>query len=248
MTYPMDAEASTLLLKRAQDGDLVATNKYLAMIRDYHMPKRIKHYIKRNVLVEQVEIESEYMLGAYEAMSIAKLDVGNPLDFILWKAGLKVAHLFKKRVRAGVTVHCKTCGLTSMGYKNRTVLCGKCGSNDVTTQMIEVGDSQLTEAEIENGTSAYDRAQGQDPFGEIDAIFGLATEEIMIKEIQAKLNGRVLELFNIMIVEQINRTTSDNYLQEIADRWGISTACVSVYLRKLRAAIIRHLERDGDEA
>jgi predicted nucleic-acid-binding Zn-ribbon protein len=240
-------EASLKLLERAQSGDIVAVNKYLAMIRDNHMPKRIKHYIKRNVLVEQVEIESEYMLGCYEAMSIAKLDVGNPLDFILWKGGLKVAHLFKKRVREGVTVHCKTCGITSMGYKNKTVLCGKCGSNEITTQMIMVGDSQLTDVEIQNGTTAYDRAQAQDPFGELDAIFGLATEEIMIAEIQKKLSGRVLELFNIMIVEQVNRTTSDNYLQEIADRWGITTACVSIYLRKLRLAIVRHLG-DDDEA
>jgi hypothetical protein len=241
-------EASLQLLARAQSGDIVAVNKYLAMIRDNHMPKRIKHYIKRNVLVEQSEIESEFMFGCYKAMDEAKLDVGNPLDFIMWKGGLEVAHLFKKRVREGVIVNCKTCGITSMGYRNKTVLCGKCGSSDITTQMTLVGDSQLTDTEIANGTTAYDRASAADPFSEIDAIFGLATEEIMIKEIQAKLNGRVLELFNIMVVEEINRVTSVNYLQEIADRWGVTTACVSVYLRKLRLAIWKHLGNDdGDD-
>lgn len=206
------------------------------------MPKRIRHYLQRNVLVEAVEIESEYLLGCYEAMSVAKLDIGNPLEFILWKGGLKVAHLFKKRVRQGVNVLCKTCGLTTMGYVNKTVACGKCGSTDITTQMILVGDSQLTQTEIEAGSTAYDRAQAGDPFEEMDAVFGLATGQIMIAEIQEKLNGRVLELFNILVVEEVNRFTSDNYLQEIATRWGVSTACVSVYLRKLRVAILRHFE------
>lgn len=248
-------EDSLNLLKRAQqqmllaiesadpsNADLSAVNKYLQMIRDNHMPKRIRHYLKRNVLVEEVEIESEFLLGCYEAMPGAKLDIGNPLEYILWKGGLKVAHLFKREVRKGVTVHCKTCGRTTMGYVNKTVVCGKCGSNEITTQMILVGDSQLTETEIENGSTAYDRATGSDPFAEMDAVFGLATGDIMIAEIQAKLTGRVLELFNILVIEQINRSTSNNYLQEIADRWDVSTACVSVYLRKLRLAIVRHLE------
>lgn len=234
-------EDSTALLKRAQSGDASAVNKYLTIIREQHMPRRIKHYLNRNVLVEQNDIESEYLMGAFEAMGIAKLDVGNPLEFILWKAGLKVAHLFKKKIREGITIHCRHCGVTSVGYEKRTMICGKCGSNEVTTQMTMVGDSQLTSTEIENGSTAYDRAQRGDPFSEMDAIFALATEEMMIAEIQAKLNGRVLQLFNILVVEQINRTTSENYLQEIATRWGVSTACVSVYLRKLRLAVHRHL-------
>jgi hypothetical protein len=240
-----DVKATTDLLREFQGGSVEAANRLLKVIRDEHMAQRLRPYKNRNVLVDQDEIESEFLLGCYEAMSSAKLDLGNPLMYILWKGGLAVAHLFRKKVREGVNVMCKTCGQTSFGYEKRQVVCGKCGSNEVSTQMVMVGDSQLTEAEIETEHTQYDRALG-DPFGELDAAFSLATNGIMIEEIQARLNGRVLELFNLLVIEQINRSTSDNYLQEIATKWGVSTACVSVYLRKLRYAILTYLSDDDD--
>jgi hypothetical protein len=240
-------DATTVLLRKAQQGDQAAANKFLAMIRDKHMASRTRMYKNRNVLVDQAEIESEFLLGCFEAMRSAKLDVGNPLMFILWKGGLAVAHLFRKKIREGINVHCRTCGETSMGYTKRRIVCGLCGSDDVRTEMVMIGEAQLTDAEIEAEHTPYDRAT-TDTFGELDAVFQLSTEGIMIEEIQARLNGRVLELFNIIAVEQINRSTSDNYLQEIATRWGVSTACVSVYLRKLRIAILKYLADDNGDS
>lgn len=51
----------------------------------------------------------------------------------------------------------------------------------------------------------------------------------------------MLQLFDLLVIEQVNRDTSNNYLEEIANRWGVSTACVSVYLRKLRVKVLEHI-------
>lgn len=237
------AEAPTALelLDQAQKGDELAMNRLLTLIQKEHMPKRIKHYYGRNVLVEQADIESEFLLGCYEAIKIAKMDVGNPLMFILWKGQLAVAHIFRRKVKEGVQVHCKECGIRPMTYINRELICNKCGSNQVTSRMIVVDESQKSD-DMKNGTARFDVLN--DPFKEMDAIFALATEEMAIDEIRVKLRGRQRELFDILVVEQINRDTSDNYLAEIAARWGVSTACVSVYLRKLRFAVLNHFS-DG---
>lgn len=230
------------LLAKAQAGDELAMNRLLTLIQTQHMPKRIKHYYGRNVLIEQADIESEFLLGCYEAIKIAKMDVGNPLMFILWKGQLAVAHIFRRKLKEGVQVNCKTCGIRPLTYINRELVCNKCGSNDVTSRMVIIDESQKSD-DMKNGTARFDVLG--DPFREMDAIFALATEDMAIEEIRKKLRGRQLELFNILIVEQINRDTSDNYLAEIAKRWGVSTACVSVYLRKLRFAVLNHFS-DGD--
>lgn len=226
------------LLAQAQSGDERAIDRFLMLIRDEHMPPRIHRYIKKNVLVEQGEIESEFLKGCWKAMQSAKLDVGNPLLFILWKGQLAVAQLFRKQIKQGVKLTCVTCGDASMGYAKGKVQCGRCGSTNVTTQMVLVNESQLLDerAEGERGP-IWDKITAGDMHVEMDMVFGVATYDLQVEEIRKRLNGRVLQLFDAIVVEGINRDSSQNYLAEIAKSWGISTTAVAIYLRKLREKI-----------
>lgn len=229
------------LLAASQAGDDNATNKLLAIIRDEHMPGRIRKFVQRNVLVSRDEIESEFLVGCWKAMASAKLDVGNPIMFICWKGTWQVVHLFRQRLKEGVRINCSTCGTGSLQYNatKKTAVCSRCGATDVTTFMVVTDESQ-SNPEFENQDAETRLWDKIDPsrIGELnEAQFGALTYEILVEEIRSKLNGRVLMLFDKLVVEHVNRDTSSNYLEEIAVEWGVSTACVSVYLRKLRKKV-----------
>ena len=78
-------EGTISLIKRAQDGDELACTKLFGLIRDHHMMRYTGRYRNRNVLISEAEVESEFMIGCWRALSKAKLDVGNPLSFMCWK-------------------------------------------------------------------------------------------------------------------------------------------------------------------
>lgn len=249
------------LIADSQAGDEIATERLLSIIKKEHMSRHTRRYVNRNVLVTQDEIESEFLVGCWKAIPKAKLDVGNPLNFICWKGELAILHLFRKNLRAGVKVNCSTCGTTNMTYSTASkgqintkarpgkrgikseICCSRCGATDVETFMTTVDQSQMKE-EIENGTmQPWDRISPEQVTDEMETMFNQITYDMHVEEIRAKLNGRVLQLFDKLVVEQVNRDTSKNYLEEIAQEWGVSTAAVSVYLRKLRYKVLEHLGR-----
>lgn len=238
------------LIAASQQDDDTATNKLLDLIKREHMPSQTRRFIERNVLIERDEIESEFLFGCWKAIKVAKLDVGNPLFFICWKGKLAVIHLFRQKLREGVRVNCPTCGTGALQYnaKNKTAVCRQCGETNVSTFMVMADETQgvLTDSGSESETHLWDKI---DP-STVNAVNDRQFEDIMyethVEEIRSKLNGRVLQLFDMLVVENINRDTSPNYLEEIAQAWGVSTACVSVYLRKLRTRI--HAMRALDAA
>lgn len=231
------------LIAASQQGDESATNKLLDIIRNTHMKQYIRRFIRRNVLIEEAEIESEFLLGCWKAIPKAKLDIGNPVNFICWKGQLKVLHLFRSKLREGVRVNCTTCGTSRLTYKakEKRAICVKCGATDVQTFMVVMDESQMN-PEIDGNAvvQPWDRIAQDMMADEADTQFSNITYDITVAEIRAKLTGRVLQLFDLLVIENVNRDTSVNYLEEIAQRWGVSTACVSVYLRKLRAKITAH--------
>lgn len=232
------------LISAAKDND-IAMNRLVSLIAKEHMPKRVSKYYKRNVLVEQADIDSAFLFACYQAVGSAKIDVGNPLLYVLWKGELAVIQLFRKEIPKGVSATCPTCETTvSLARRNGKNVCSVCGSTDIKTFMKEIGDSQLTDTERAAGKTSYDRAKNSDPYRELDALFSMNIYDITVEEMRSHLTGRVRELFDILVIEGVNRESSDNYLGEIAKRWGVSTACVSVYLRKLRVKIINYYAQD----
>lgn len=231
-------EINTLeLIKQAQRGDEAAMNRLMTIIRDEHMPSRIRNQRKRNVLVEEDDIESEFLMACFHAVKEAKLDVGNPLMFILWKGQLAVGHLFRKSVKKGVRVVCPACGVQSMAMSKGKVQCNTCGSTDVETHMVLVDENKLSEDGEKDSGPVWDKVEPAAVCNVVERTWDATVHGLQVQELRAKLSGRTLQLFDIIVLEGVNRDSSNNYLEEIARRWGVTTACVSVYLRKLRKAV-----------
>lgn len=216
-------------------------NRLITVIRDSHMGKAIGRYKHRNCLVSEEEIESEFLLGCFKAVEKADLEIGNPLRFITWKGRMSVVDLLSKKIRKGVRGMCHDCGEeTKITKKKSKVVCPSCAAPITHTWMVQ---ESLDEFEADHDLQSWEQVVIEDtPQGEYDRNWMLATWGIQIEEMRARLGGRVLQLFDILILEGINRDSSQNYQKEIAERWGCTTAAVSVYLRKLRAAVLEYVE------
>jgi len=226
------------LIRDAQAGLDGAKDAFFRLVIEEHMPKRVGRYLHRNVLVDADDIESDFLYGCLRALPETDLDRGNPLLYILWKGDMAVKELFRKRIGREVRLQCNVCSFTGRGkYERGHSVCPRCGTRDVSTWMRIPGGK--SEGDLAVGVSQIDKlSDGLD----IDAIFFLATERVVVQEMRARLKpGRVRELFEIIVIEGINAASSKNYLREIATRWGCSTAAVSVHLRKLRIAVAEYL-------
>lgn len=223
------------LVAGAQVGDEVAIRELFEIIRTHHMPRYVGRYRGRNVLVDDAEIESEFMLGVWLALDQAKLDVGNPLAFMCWKGQKKVQSLFRTRIRKQTRYQCLDCGHTGiMAWKARVPACQECGDPEIETWMVENAEM------VYDDLSLVGTARGVNA----ETAWGLAVYGIQIEELRARLNGRARDLFDIIVFEGISRESSRNYLQEIADRWGCSTTNVALALRKLRREVAAYLEEE----
>lgn len=210
----------------------------MRMIRDQYAGGIVRQYGKRNVLVTEADIESEFLIGCWTAVPKAKMTIGNPMNFIVWKGRMQVLSLFRTRIQSGVKFTCLECG-TQGRLKNLrgAPACTSCHSRDLWTTMVEVAN------ETTDG-SGNDRWE-QVPTGRnstTEHAWQLATFGIQVEELRARLTGRVRDLFDILIIEGVNRESSGNYLREIADRWGCSTTAVAAHLRKLRVAVLDYVQ------
>lgn len=228
------------LIRDSKQGSETAKERLFSLIIKEHMPSRIQRKKGRNVLISDAEVESEFLVGCLKALRTVKMDVGNPLLYILWKGDMEVSNLFRERIESGVVARCLDCKTVRRVLIRRgRPLCRSCGSAHISTFMREQLESfspGLPQEATGVDSVVWDRLEAEDA----ETVFYLATGAIQTEEIRSLLNGRVLQLFDILVIEGVNHESSRNYLKEIAERWGVTTAAVSVYLRKLRAAVERY--------
>jgi len=220
------------LIERCKDGDERSIEKLLCMIRDRYMQDMTARYRGRNDVVEDEEIESEFLVGCFQALRRVDPHRGNPLFHIMWRGRLRVASFMKSKIKREVQLSCRDCGdVLLLGWQKRArrVCCPACGSLDVVTRYALVDEAAAHDSMVKDG----------------DAVWSEIMIGVQIEELRSRLSGRVLELFDAIVVEGIERASSANYLREIADRWGVSTPCVAIYLRKLRRAVSEYFEGEA---
>lgn len=242
---PVQEVPTTVLIRKiSRYGCEESANTLLSVIRDHHMRRQTYRYVGRNRLVDQDDIESEFLYGCWLALDSVDPDVGNPLLYIMWKGNLKVLTLFRNRLKKGVQVRCLACGHSGrMAYKAGKPKCKKCHSEAVETWQVVVPAEELRDDESPSELSGAEMLSLDELQIARDLSFNRATYGVQIDELRARLSGRSLELFDILIGEGLNAESSKNYLKEVADRWGVSAPSVCAALRRLRAEVLRYYER-----
>jgi transposase-like protein len=191
--------------------------------------------MNKNRLAENDDVSQEFMIGVAHAISEVDMSIGNPIIYLINKGIWKVRSYFRQQVFGNTKQTCLDCGHTcrpTKTLKKHDVVikkftewvCPKCHSHRVDVV-------QITGSEVKD-----------------DNVFATRTEQLVeemvmdgmsIQEFRAKLSGRVLQLFDT-INNGVDRDNSVSYQREIADEWGVSTACVSQYLKRLRKSWCEH--------
>ena len=147
------SEECVELLKLAQDGDRMAQDDLILLIKDKFMGKRIGRYLHRNRQVEDEDLKQEFMIGVALGISEARLDMGDPIEYLISQGVFRVRSYLRRSIITNTMQTYNDCGnITRLNRIGRDYVCKKCGSNDVLTQEV----SEYNDVAIE---SAVDKSR-----------------------------------------------------------------------------------------
>lgn len=225
------------LLRLAQSGDRIAENNLIMYIRDNEMQKRISKYLRRNRQVEDEDLKQEFLIGVALNISKADLEIGNPIEYIISQGVFRVRSYLRKHIIQNTTQVCSDCGYESRlnRVKNHQYECKKCGSHNIITREISDHD----EVALENKCADDDEIE--------KLIEGLGAEDIIMR-FRSTLdnNTKMYNLFVLLYDEDINSDNPeiDNYIKEIANRWGTSQTLVIQVKEKLKIKLLKFCESE----
>ena len=215
----------------AKMGDKDAVERLLIIVRDEHMRRAISRFMNKNRLAEDDDIKQMFMIGVANAIPTVRLDIGNPLIYLINCGIWKVRSYFRSQIFTNTKQTCLKCGHTCrptktikkcdvVVTKSQDWICPACSSN-------KVNIIQITGAEVKDGNVMVVQ--------ESSSIESEVEDSMLVDDFRKSLNGRVLELFD-MLNGGVDRDGTNSYMRDIADKWGVSTACVAIYLKRLKLA------------
>ena len=222
------------LLKLTQSGDKVAERNLLTYIKENEMQKRISKYLRKNRQVEDEDLKQEFLIGVALNISRANLEIGNPIEYIISQGVYRVRSYLRKHIIQNTSQMCYDCGYKSrLNRVGNHYECKKCGSHNIET--MEVCDHD--EFALENKCVEDD---------EIDKFIEDASATAIIEEFRNTLdkNTKAYSLFALLYDEDINSDNPniENYIKEIAKRWGTSQTLVVQVKEKLKIKLLKFCE------
>jgi ribosomal protein S27AE len=224
------------LLRLAQSGDRIAENNLIKYIRDNEMQKRISKYLHKNRQVEDEDLKQEFLIGVALNISKADLEIGNPIEYIISQGIYRVRSYLRKHIIQNTTQICGDCGYESrLNRVGNQYVCKKCGSTNITTREISDHD----ETALENKCIDEDEIE--------KLIESLGADDIIMKFRETlDSNTKMYSLFVLLYDEDINSDNPeiDNYIKEIANRWGTSQTLVIQVKEKLKIKLLKFCESE----
>ena len=228
------------LLKLAQSGDTIAEDNLIVHIRDNEMKKRISKYLRKNRQVEDEDLKQEFLIGVALSISKANLEIGNPIEYIISQGVYRVRSYLRKHIIQNTTQVCNDCGYESRlnRINNHQYECKKCGSHNIETREVYDHDEFALENEI------YEN-------DEIEKFIEDISARKVIKEFRDTLdnNTKAYSLLVLLYDEDINSDNPyvENYIREIAKRWGTSQTLVVQTKEKLKIKLSKFCQDKGLE-
>lgn len=209
------------LLRQAQSGNRVAQDDLILLIKTQFMARRIGRYIGRNRQVDNEDIRQEFLIGVAQGIPSARLDIGDPIEFIIRSGVWRVQGYMRKHIRQGTMQVCSTCGhkgrLNKVGMKYE---CKNCGSIEVETYEVDDHNEIALESITDNGFE--------------DEL----TSSLLFTRFEETLTpGTNIHNLYVLLKSGIDRDNPavKNYIKEIAKMWGgCSDQNVVRTLEKLR--------------
>jgi predicted RNA-binding Zn-ribbon protein involved in translation (DUF1610 family) len=230
----INKEVILSMIISAQGGDKLTENDLLEYIRVKEMPRRVGRYINRNRQADNDDVKQEFLIGVAGAIQGAKLDVGDPIEYIMNQGMYRVRSYVRRSIIQGTIQVCDECGHKSRLNKvGDHYECKKCGSHKITTS--ELNDNN--EVTLYN---IVDKSGFEDD----------TLSEMIVNDFKDTLTPgtNTYKLFEMIMEQGMDRDNPlvKNYMKEIAKVWGgCSTQNISINLKKLQAQFQKYSESKG---
>lgn len=208
----------------------IAKNDILADIMQFHMKPTLGKYkskLTAGSMIDYEDLEQTFLIACSHAIEEASIEIGNPLMFITQKGKWAVIDALRSTYRKALKQHCKECGATTrLNEKAGTPICPKCGAE---------GHEKVIREQFVNNDDGEVLCQV--------AMDKPSTEEeteykLLIEEFKSKLNGRKLEIFELIVEKGYDRDNCKNYIKEIAEKLGVGQPNVNLRLRQIKAELL----------
>lgn len=224
------------LLVLAQQGNKCAEEQLIQLFMEGGYRFRVSKYLNKNRQVDNEDIKQEFVIGVALRIADVKMDIGDPIEYLVSGGVYRVRSYFRKMVIQNTIQICGDCGNKSRlnRVSDGRYQCKKCGSINVTP--VELDDHN--EFALENVR--------EDGF-EDDLVSGL-----LVEQFKATLTPgtNMYSLYEMLIEDGIDRDNPlvKNYISEIALRWGgTSNQNVVQNLKKLRKRLEQWLHSNSVE-
>lgn len=213
------------LITSAQAGEIWATNDLIAHIMEEHSGKVINKWVRKNTVsgMDRDDIEQIFLIGCAKGIEMADPHVGDPLRFIIQKGTWAIKDELRKNYRKDLRQYCTNCNSdTRLNQEGGQYVCPKCGAEG--TDHIEVYQRNS----LDDGTVTSMIAE------EAMGIDEKIAEDEVVGAFRARLSGKKLEVFDLIMVEGFDRDSCKNYIAEIAEQMGVSKGNVNLRLKAIK--------------
>lgn len=201
----------------------MARTDILFEITDNHMDRHLSKYIKKNTVgsLDADDIRQIFLIACSVAIDEANINIGNPLLFILQKGKWAVIDELRKTYRRDIRQYCNSCQVETRIHEiGHVITCPKCGG----TEGIERVQVNMTD---DGSLSAHVVAESID-------ISDATASQMVVDKFRDRLTGRKADVYDLIMVQGIDRDSSDNYIREVADILGVTKSNVNIRLRQIK--------------
>lgn len=222
------SEEGLRLLYLAQNGDTIAEEDLIILVKTQFMGRRIGRYLGRNRQVENDDVKQEFLIGIAESIPKARLDMGDPIEFIISRGIYRVRGYMRKHIKQGTMQTCSDCGhKTRINMVNGRYECKRCGSINIETFEVNNHNDLLLDNMM------------------VDGFEEEVTSDIILEDFEKTLTpGTNVHSLYTLLKSGIDRDNKaiKNYIKEVAKIWGgCSDQNVVRNLEKLRDKMRKYI-------
>lgn len=229
------------LLQASKAGDQVALRTLAEILGQRFARPFAARY--RNPDIDRHEVEAIFLTELALAIMDAKLEIGDPIQFILWRARKRTISYLRIFHIDNLVVDCPKCGQAGqrLAMKNGMPVCPSCGSGDVQTDRRRVALTSLAPG----GRMMLQDVMGQYSLQDTqEAAMLNMTIEDMRRYLVTRCGGpntRVIQLFDYLIENQDPSAA----ITDLSESWGTSSASVWQAMRKLRGRVTEYMAAEA---
>lgn len=205
----------------------------MAEILQHHMHRVIGRLLKVRVSgMDTDDIRQTFAIGCVRALQKVDPDIGNPLQYILWKGRLAVIDHLKRALKHDIKQHCHHCGRDSeLHQRDGQAVCPLCGArgDDVVERIYR---HESDDGTILARTVVVDRLSVEDR----------VISRVYVEQFRQRLTGRKRDVFDLIYDQRLDRDHCDNYIREVANRLGVTQTNVNLRLRQIKQAWQEYVE------